>query len=193
MFCTWCQPRCGKTLAVLGGSPLVGHYGTKSGPKIHPEKVRAVLEMPHPTDVKSSLYFNGTVQYLAKFSPGLSDMAHPLRQLTRKDAKWVWSETQEKAWSDIKTAISRAPVLRFYSLQDEVTLQCDTSDTGLGAILLQLQQPLRCCSKASTDAIASSTLQSQGQVQEGSPHAHRGHTQPRISQGHVAFRGSEIS
>ena len=86
--------------------PLTGHYATKSGLKIHPEKVRAVLEMPRPTDVKSLLRFNGTVQYLAKFLPGLSDMAHPLRQLSRKDAKWVWSETQEKAWSDIKTAIS---------------------------------------------------------------------------------------
>ena len=67
--------------------PLIGHYATKSGLKIHPEKVRAVLEMPCPTDVKSLLRFNGTVQYLAKFLPGRSDMAHPLRQLTRKDAK----------------------------------------------------------------------------------------------------------
>ena len=130
--------------------PLIGHYATKSGLEIHPEKVRAVLEMPRPTDVKSLLRFNGTVQYLAKFLPGLSDMAHPLRQLTRKEAKWVWPETQEKAWSDIKTATSRAPVLRFYSLQDEVTLQCDASDTGLGAVLLQLQQPVSFASRALT-------------------------------------------
>ena len=94
--------------------------------------------MPRPNDVKSLLRFNGTVQYLAKFLPGLSDMAHPLRQVTSKDAEWVWPETQEKAWSDIKTAISQAPVLRFHSLQDEVTFHCDASDTGLGAALLQL-------------------------------------------------------
>ena len=72
--------------------------------------------MPRPTDVKSLLHFNGTVQYLAKFLPGLSNMAHPLRQLTHKDAKWVWSDTQKKAWSDIKTAISQIPVLHFYRL-----------------------------------------------------------------------------
>ena len=130
--------------------PLIGHYATNSGLKIHPEKVRAVLEMPRPNDVKSLLRFNEIVQYLAKFVPGLSDMAHPLRQLTRKDAEWVWSETQEKAWSDIKTAISQAPVLRCYSLRDEVTLQCDASDTKLGAALLQLQQPARFASRAIT-------------------------------------------
>ena len=49
--------------------PLIGHYSTKSGLKIHPEKVRAVLEMPRPNDVKSLLRFNGTAQYLAKFLP----------------------------------------------------------------------------------------------------------------------------
>ena len=75
-------------------------------------------------------------------------MAHLLRQLTRKDAKWVWSETQEKVWSAIRTAISRAPVLRFYSLQDELRLQCHASDKGLGAFLLQLQQPVSFASRA---------------------------------------------
>ena len=61
--------------------PLIGHYAIKSGLKIHPEKVKAILEMLRPTDVKSLLRFNGTVQYLAKFLPRLSDMAHPLCQL----------------------------------------------------------------------------------------------------------------
>jgi len=43
-----------------------------------------------------------------------------------------------------------APVLRYYSLNDEVTLQCDTSDTGLGAALLQLHQPVSFSSRALT-------------------------------------------
>ena len=77
-------------------------------------------------------------------------MAHPLRQLSRKDAERVWSETQEKAWSDIKTAISQAPVLGFDSLQDEVTLQCDACDTGMGAALLQLQHSVSFASRALT-------------------------------------------
>ena len=66
--------------------PLIGHYATKSGLKIHPEKVKASLEMPRPTDLKSLLRFNGTVQYLAKFLPHLSDrptrfVSWPVRML----------------------------------------------------------------------------------------------------------------
>ena len=77
-------------------------------------------------------------------------MSHPLRQLTVKNAEWIWSDSQEKAWNDIKRAITQAPVLRYYSLNDEVTLQCDASDTGLGAALLQLQQPVSFSSRALT-------------------------------------------
>ena len=121
--------------------PLISHYATKSGLKVHPDEMRAILEMPRPTDVKSLRRFNGTVQYLAKFLPCLSEISHPLRQLTMKNAEWTWSDSQEKAWNDIKTAITQAPVLRYYSLNDKVTLQCDASDTGLAG-LLQLQQPM---------------------------------------------------
>lgn len=84
--------------------------------------MRAILEMPRTTDVKSLLRFNGTVQYLAKFLPGLLEIPHPLRQLTVQNAEWIWSDSQEKAWNDIKTAITQAPVLLYYSLNDEVTL-----------------------------------------------------------------------
>ena len=49
----WCQLHSGKKSAVLGESPLLGHFATKSGLKIHPEKVRAILKMLRSTDVKS--------------------------------------------------------------------------------------------------------------------------------------------
>lgn len=60
-------------------------------------------------------------------------------------------ESGEKAWNDIKTAITPAPVLFYYSLNDEVnTLQYDSSDTGLGATLLQLQQLVSFASRSLT-------------------------------------------
>ena len=43
------------------------------------------------------------------------------------------------------------PVLRYYNLQGEVTLQCDASQFGLGAALLQNGQPVAYASRALTD------------------------------------------
>ena len=40
------------------------------------------------------------------------------------------------------------PVLKFYDINDEVTLQCDASECGLGAALLQSGQPVAYASRA---------------------------------------------
>ena len=46
--------------------------------------------------------------------------------------------------------VSCAHVLRYYSLKDEVTVQCDASGTGLGACLTQNGQPVAYASRALT-------------------------------------------
>ena len=46
--------------------------------------------------------------------------------------------------------MSSTPVLRYYSLQEEVTLQCDVSQSGLGAALLQNGQPVAYASRVLT-------------------------------------------
>ena len=47
--------------------------------------------------------------------------------------------------------MSEAPVLRFYDSDKELSIQCDASQTGLGAALLQDGQPLAFVSRALTD------------------------------------------
>ena len=52
----------------------------------------------------------------------------------------------------IKDARCTTPVLRYYSLDEEVTLQCDASQFGLGAVLLQNRQPVAFASRTLTSA-----------------------------------------
>lgn len=54
--------QCGVKLAIeklqlcLEEVPLIGHYSTQSGSKVHPDKVRAILEMPRPLMLRT--YFS---------------------------------------------------------------------------------------------------------------------------------------
>ena len=132
--------------------PFIGHVASNQGLQVSPEKVRAILDMPVPTDVKAVQRFLGAVQYLAKFLPCLSDMTGPLRELTRGDTVWFWGPSQNKAMADIKAALSCTPVLRYYSLDDPVEIQCDSSSHGIGAALLQRGQPVMFASRALTEA-----------------------------------------
>ena len=52
----------------------------------------------------------------------------------------------------MKEAVSSTPVLRYYNIEEEVTLQCDASQYGLGAALLQAGQPVAYASRALTPA-----------------------------------------
>ena len=91
------------------------------------------------------------MNYLAKFLPGLSDLCEPLRQLTTKDAVWCWLESHEKALTQIKKAVTEAPVLKFFDTSATCSLQTDASETGLGAVLMQNGQPIAYASRALTN------------------------------------------
>ena len=54
------------------------------------------------------------------------------------------------AFDELKRRTSSMPVLRYYDQRAEVTLQCDASQSGLGAALLQNGQPVAFASRAET-------------------------------------------
>ena len=81
--------------------------------------------MPSPTDVTGVQHLNGFVNYLAIFMSGQSDVMEPIRQVSRKNVPWNWSNTQERAPEKMKILVSEAPVLCFYDRAKEITVQCD--------------------------------------------------------------------
>ena len=132
--------------------PFLGHLITNQGLKPDPEKVSAILEMPPPTDVQGVQRLGGFVNYLAKFLPSLSDVMEPIRQLTKQDVAWHWSEHQQHAFDKVKDMVSQSPLLAYYKPNEELTIQCDASGKGLGAALLQNGRPIAYYSRTLTDA-----------------------------------------
>ena len=80
--------------------------------------------------------------------PNLSQLTSPLRKRTHTDVEWSWGEEQEKAFERIKQVAASAPLLKYYSVDDDVTLQRDASQNGLDAALLQHGQPVAYASRA---------------------------------------------
>ena len=74
----------------------------------------------------------------------------PLHNLEKNDLAWHWEEQHEAALENVKRMISTAPVLRYYNPMEELKIQCDASQSGLGAALLQNGQPISVASQART-------------------------------------------
>ena len=94
---------------------------------------------------------NGFVNYLAKFLSKLSEVMEPIRRLTRKDTPWNWSSEQDQAFASVQRLVTEAPVLCYYDPSLDLTIQCDASQSGLGAAILQNGKPIEYASRALTD------------------------------------------
>ena len=60
---------------------------TADGIKPDPNKVKAINDMPDPTDKAGVQRFLGMIQYLAKFIPNLSEVTAPLRELVENKSE----------------------------------------------------------------------------------------------------------
>lgn len=67
--------------------------------------------------------------------------------MTNKDAESIWSKQHDESFAQIRKLVTRHPVLKYYDLHAEVTTQCDASEKGLGATLLQNGQPVAFASR----------------------------------------------
>ena len=102
-----------------------------------PEKVQAIKNAPAPTTASGVRSFLGMATYWAKFTPKFSDVSAPLRELTKKDKPFHWSEQQERSFQRIKELLTSAKVMAYFDPSKETELITDASPIGLSAILMQ--------------------------------------------------------
>ena len=126
----------------------VGHVFGPDGLKPSEEKIRAILEIPEPRNKKELQRFMGTVNYLGKFIPNLSGINQPLRQLLEKDVAWHWEDAQKKSFKELKKAITRAPVLKYYDEKEDIVLSVDSSKDAIGACVLKNGHPIAYASRS---------------------------------------------
>uniref|UniRef100_A0A8C1LU18 Gypsy retrotransposon integrase-like protein 1 n=1 Tax=Cyprinus carpio TaxID=7962 RepID=A0A8C1LU18_CYPCA len=104
-------------------------------------KVTAILSAPRPTTKTQVRAFLGLAGYYRCFIPNFSSLASSLTDLTRKGQpeKVAWSPEAEEAFQQVKSALTTEPVLRAPDFTCPFLVQTDASDTGLGAVLSQVQ------------------------------------------------------
>ncbi len=105
-------------------------------------KVEAVRAAPRPSTKTQVRAFLGLAGYYRCFIPNFSSLATPLTDLTRKGQPEcvVWNPEMEKAFQRIKSALTEEPVLHAPDFGCPFLLQTDASETGLGAVLSQVQE-----------------------------------------------------
>ena len=131
--------------------PYVGNLLTAERLKIDLRKLQVTQEMPEPRSKEDVKRFLGFVQYPSWYLPGLSSVDASLGELEKIDVLFHWDQPQQKSFEKIKELASQAPVLLYYDVTKPVTIQCDASGKGFGAVLLQDGKHVSYTSRSLTD------------------------------------------
>ena len=90
---------------------FLGHVISKARISVDPSKVEVVVDWARPTNVSEVRSFLGLAGYYRRFVEGFSRIVAPRTQLTRKNAKFVWTEECEKSFQELKQRLVTAPVI----------------------------------------------------------------------------------
>ena len=102
-----------------------------------PEKVEALQQLDAPKNQAELRSFLGMANYSAQFIHNYATLAAPLRELTRKNARWVWTTQHETAFHAIKEKLRTTALLNYYDPNLKTEVICDGSPVGVGAMLVQ--------------------------------------------------------
>ncbi|GBG66655.1 hypothetical protein CBR_g66791 [Chara braunii] len=122
------------------GVPSVIYLGhVISGDGLAPEaaKIAAIQEWPQPQTVRDVRSFMGLASYYRKFVRNFSAVGALLTNLTKKDTPFLWSLPYQLAFTRLKKALTRAPVLKLPDPTLLFILTTDASQYGIGAVLQQ--------------------------------------------------------
>ncbi|GBM21768.1 Retrovirus-related Pol polyprotein from transposon 297 [Araneus ventricosus] len=104
------------------------------GVKTDPEKIKVVVDWPHPETVHDLRSFLGLCTY-CRFVKKFSTIARPLHKLT--DSNFNWTEECEKSFNSLKQALTSFPILTYPRTDKDFILDTDASNEGIGAVLSQ--------------------------------------------------------
>jgi hypothetical protein len=117
--------------------PSLGHVISPQGIAVDPDKVKEVLDWKQPASVSEVLSFLGLAGYYRRFIPNFSKIAKPITDLLKKGNKYVWCDTCDEAFGNLKKLLTTLLVLAQPDIAKPFDVYYDAFGIGLGGVLMQ--------------------------------------------------------
>ena len=117
---------------------------SSEGIAVDPKKIEAILNWKQPSTVTEIRSFLGLAGYYRRFVNGFSTLAAPMTKLTRKNEPFVWTDECEASFQELKNRLTSAPILTLPTTGGGFTIYSDSSNKGLGCVLMQNGKVIAC-------------------------------------------------
>ena len=135
-----------------GELEYLGYWITRKGIMPVPKKVEAIKNIAPPKNIQDVRKFVGMVNYYRDMWIRRSDILAPLTKLCSKKAAFVWGESQQKAFNDMKRILSQETLLAYPNFNEPFIIHTDASHTQLGAVISQNDKPIAFYSRKLNEA-----------------------------------------
>ncbi|CAA0829022.1 Unknown protein, partial [Striga hermonthica] len=116
---------------------FLGYLVTKRGIEVNPEKVRAVVEMKLPTNIKEVQVLAGRIAGLSRFISKVAEKSGPLFKTLKKSAKFQWAEEAQKAFDELRGVLANLPLLAKPMQGEELVLYISIGERAVSSVLLR--------------------------------------------------------
>ena len=90
---------------------FLGHVASALGMSVDLGKVEVVMSWERPKSVFEIRSFLGLAGYYKRFIEDFSWLAAPMTRLTRKEVQFVWDDSCERAFQELKRRLTSAPII----------------------------------------------------------------------------------
>ena len=108
---------------------------SQRGIEVNPDKIRAIMEMAPPKNIKEVQSFNGKVVALNRFMSRAMDKCLPFFRTLKKS--FEWTAKCQQAFENLKTYLSSPPLLSPSKLGEELFLYLAVSPIAVSATLVR--------------------------------------------------------
>ncbi|XP_060183112.1 uncharacterized protein LOC132613073 [Lycium barbarum] len=121
---------------------FLGFVVSASGIEADESEVEAIRDWPTSSSVTQVRSFHGLASFYRRFVKDFSTIAAPLTELIKKEQPFVWEESQERAFKELKHRLSSAPLLQLPHFSKTFEIECDASGVGIDGVLMQEGKPI---------------------------------------------------
>ncbi|XP_057803248.1 uncharacterized protein LOC131018551 [Salvia miltiorrhiza] len=124
------------TFGVQSGK-FLGYKVTPEGIEVNADKVRAIIDMTAPRNIKEIQTLNGRITTLSRFISRSAERSLPFFKILRKESRFEWSSECQQAFEDLKEYLKGLPVLTKPIPGEPLYLYTSVGVESLSAVLLR--------------------------------------------------------
>jgi hypothetical protein len=125
-----------KCVSGVPARQLLGFIVSHHSIEVYPEKIKAILDISRPNDLKDVQRLTGCMAAVSRFISRLGEKALPLYKLMKKSDKFIWTDEADAVLKDLKRVLSTAPVLAAPEDQEPMLLYMVATNRVVSIIIV---------------------------------------------------------